>query len=156
MSTRSQINIVENGKLIQRIYHHRDGYPQYPGVGSELALTFANKLETFNSQQVIDKLVKDIGDYELTTADHIDIEYLYEIDTVNHTIRCFVMDFCYGMDNNKLKPSMEIDLYNTVISSLREILRDYEGRLTELRTMISTLETEVDAQRAKFNASWEN
>lgn len=100
MSTRSQIRIkqtfiCENKTVYVDLYHHHDGYPE--GVGKDLLKRFANasaechKLSNYcDIDYIVNELIKDAGDeYEFTAYNHLDVEYLYEIDCCTHTIRCW-------------------------------------------------------------------
>lgn len=119
MSTRGNI-IIKNKTEQVILYHHHDCYPE--GVGLDLLRKVYPKLKDtkyYNDvEDIANALIKDKEDdeYELTTCIHGDIEYLYEIDTDNKTIKCFEWNW------NKDERGDEIDLtkYWTVTRSDKE------------------------------------
>lgn len=128
MATRGQINIVENGCLRYRIYHHYDSYPEYPGVGYELMKTFAKNIDTYDTDTIKNILLNQLPYYELTDCNHADIEYLYIIDTCKHTIRCFATDLIYNMrsTDNNLKVIEEISLQDKYLHGIVQEQNDYK------------------------------
>lgn len=92
MSTRCNI-IVKSKSEEVILYHHHDGYPE--GVGVELLMKVYPKLHDnhyYNDvEDIVNMLIKDKDDdeFEYTSALHGDIEYVYEIDVDQKTIKCF-------------------------------------------------------------------
>ena len=72
MGTRCNIKI-KTGDTTLWIYRHWDGYPAETGVDLATKLVHVK-----NANEFIAKLLKD-GAYEVTTEQHGDIEYLYNI-----------------------------------------------------------------------------
>jgi len=106
MSTRCNI-ILKDDKHQVILYHHCDGYPE--GVGAYLYKGFHETLtgcKHIYLDDCVNSLLKDEKDssYEWTECIHGDIEYLYEIDTHNKTLKCWKYD---GWNGEKVK---EIDL----------------------------------------------
>lgn len=79
MSTRCNV-IVKDKYREFWLYHHHDGYPE--GVGADLVKRLKQGFERdADVAEVVNALVKDYKDeYEITTGEHGDIEYLYTID----------------------------------------------------------------------------
>ncbi len=77
MSTRCQIDIIDENESIVKIYHHFDGY--FSRVGAELRRLLQRKRLLSNSNDFIHALLKDKG-YEITENNHGDIEYYYKLD----------------------------------------------------------------------------
>ena len=100
MSTRCNI-IVKSKSEEVILYHHHDGYPE--GVGVELLMKVYPKLHDnhyYNDvEDIVNMLIKDKDDdeFEYTTALHGDIEYIYEIDVDQKTIKCF--EYNYSTEN---------------------------------------------------------
>lgn len=94
MSTRSNIVLKSKSETIY-LYHHHDGYPS--GVGVDLMNRFYDLMKSgrmFDIYNISNELTKDEDDeYELTNGLHGDIEYVYEIDVVENTIRCWEFDW---------------------------------------------------------------
>lgn len=95
MSTRCNIVIKDKNNTFY-VYHHCDGYPE--GVGSFLYRKVNDNLKKGRfcyAEDVVNYLLKDKEDnsYELTSCIHGDIEYLYEIDCQNQTLKCFAVDW---------------------------------------------------------------
>lgn len=96
MATRANIKIIEGDKVTW-LYHHWDGYPKY--LGAFLLWRLYNKLENTNHYidtcDIVNGLLKDKVDdgFEYTTDMHGDIEYLYEVNIDNRTLKCFEMEF---------------------------------------------------------------
>lgn len=94
MSTRSVVRI-QDGKSFINIYHHWDGYPE--GVGLDIVKKFNafkdNKIivKGWNADILANTLIKDTEDdgYEATAYIHSDIDFLYVVDLVEHTIKCY-------------------------------------------------------------------
>lgn len=110
MSTRCNI-ILKDDKHKVILYHHCDGYPE--GVGIYLYNGFHETLagcRHIDLEDCVNSLLKDEKDhsYEWTCCIHRDIEYLYEIDTHNKTLRCWKYD---GWNRKK---GTEIDLSKLV------------------------------------------
>ena len=106
MSTRCNIVVKDKNNTFY-VYHHCDGYPE--GVGSFLYRKVNDNLYKGRfcfAEDVVNYLLKDEEDnsYELTSGIHGDIEYLYEIDTHNKTLKCWKYD---GWNGKKIE---EIDL----------------------------------------------
>ena len=104
MSTRA--NIVLDSKNYNRIwlYHHWDGYPAY--LGKKLMSVLAKDGNVVNewyrdSIGLANKFLKDPKDdgFEITNAQHGDIEYLYKIDTSDRTIRVYKV---HGIDDMQM------------------------------------------------------
>lgn len=101
MGTRSEIIIKDYWTNKQtggvttkkvKLYHHYDGYPE--GVGKFLMREIYPKLISSNSMDIdviANKLLKSEEDntFELTVYNHVDIEYLYEIDIPKKEIKCW-------------------------------------------------------------------
>ena len=114
MSTRCNIAVRhkgwdDSGPTYTYIYHHCDGYPS--GVGSDLKAFLAKHWNKPGDWQwmdyatlMIDDILKGkVGgdlDYRFTQGIHGDIEYLYVIDTLDHTFKCYALH--YG-DANEYK-----------------------------------------------------
>lgn len=98
MSTRASI-IIKNEKTneVINLYHHCDGYPD--GVGCELAEFFSkyynNENWYWNVSEIANELVKSetLDGYEIATAPHQDIEFLYLIDCEAQSLKCYKRDF---------------------------------------------------------------
>lgn len=118
MSTRSLVKVIGEYSKVN-IYHHWDGYPE--GVGFFLMEKFYDKLiakadpeDPFSTNldfnDVVNALIKDKDDegYELTQYKHTDIEYLYEINTKEKTIRCW--EIGHNWEKGTLWKRKEIDL----------------------------------------------
>ena len=98
MSTRCIVEIKDSSiKKLKPIvlYHHHDGY--ISGVGYDLLDRFLDtetkKLDIDCIDTVANKLIKDTEDeYEVTTYNHVDIEYKYTIDCGQKTLRCDDVD----------------------------------------------------------------
>lgn len=102
MSTRCNI-ILKDDEHQVILYHHCDGYPE--GVGSFLYRKVNDNLKKGRfcfAEDIANYLLKDEEDnsYELTSGIHGDIEYLYEIDTHNKTLKCWKYD---GWNGKKVK-----------------------------------------------------
>lgn len=101
MSTRGNIKVISKDVTFW-LYHHHDAYPE--GVGMDLLKKFRNSFlrgDFVYAQDIVNRLIKDPKDdeYEITTGMHGDIEYLYEIDCDNKTIKCFEINFKVDGDN---------------------------------------------------------
>lgn len=85
MSTRCNIIIKDKYNEFW-LYHHHDGYPE--GVGADLTKRMNSAFEKdLDLSDVVNMLIKDIDDeYEITTGEHGDIEYLYKIDVDRKTL----------------------------------------------------------------------
>lgn len=89
MSTRCNI-IVKDRYDRFWLYHHHDGYPE--GVGEDLKKRMTKVFNEWSgnrlySEDIVNMLVKDGDDeYEITTSEHGDIEYLYTIDLEKRTL----------------------------------------------------------------------
>lgn len=101
MSTRANIKIIK-GDYTVWLYHHHDGYPTY--LGAFLLWRFLDKLENSMNYldlcKVVNSLIKDKVDdeFEYTTGMHGDIEYLYELNLDNRTLKCFEASFIEEKD----------------------------------------------------------
>lgn len=93
MSTRSEVHIYgRRDELPVKLFHYHDGYPA--GVGCFLMKEIYPKLMKSNKDTVEDVaqfLVDHEADdeFEYTDGIHPDIEFLYEINVLAKTIRCF-------------------------------------------------------------------
>jgi hypothetical protein len=95
MSTRCHIRIKEDEEQYL-LYHHHDGYPG--GVGVELKKFLAEIEGDWFANEIANELVKggikqkmcpDMG-YEITSCVHGDEQYVYVIDCVAQTLKCYV------------------------------------------------------------------
>lgn len=107
MSTRCNI-VVTDGHDTFYIYHHCDGYPE--GVGAFLHRKVNDNLKKGRfcfAEDVVNYLLKDKDDnsYEFTCCLHGDIEYLYEIDLTEQTLKCFK----YDMFKDEKKEEINLD-----------------------------------------------
>ena len=88
MSTRCQIKITYLKREVL-LYHHWDGSPE--GVGFDL-IQRQKQLKTWDGKVLTKELLenKSIDDgYEKTNLVHTDLDYWYEIDCNQKTIRCW-------------------------------------------------------------------
>ena len=102
MSTRCHIRIKEGEEQFQ-LYHHHDGYPE--GVGAELKKYLATKnhngswyADEIANELVKGKLVAD-DEYEITSCIHGDEEYVYVIDCVAQTLKCYAHKWDESFDD---------------------------------------------------------
>lgn len=96
MSTRCNI-IVKSKSEEVILYHHHDGYPEGVGVALLNKVTPLLKDNRYYNdvEDIVNALIKDKDDdeYEYTSALHGDIEYIYEIDVDQKTIKCFEYNY---------------------------------------------------------------
>jgi hypothetical protein len=132
MSTRCNIEIIEEGKSVW-LYHHHDGYPQ--GVGFDLMKRFNDsmKKETLYLDTVANKLVKDPqDDYEITTGEHGDIEYKYVIDCDNSRIICYSVKHTYNDDIDVCSTSYDfVNLQKLYEEYLEGVKKEAEEKASE-------------------------
>lgn len=88
MSTRSQVKVIANNKEIM-LYHHWDGYPT--GVGYCLLKLMEKYKDGEWAEEIINKMIKK-ADFEVTLANHSDIEYFYEMDFDKRSVSCKSVD----------------------------------------------------------------
>lgn len=90
MGTRCCVVIRDVGKEVV-LYHHLDGYPQEPGVGSFLKNLPELLSNEWDGNVIANALVKSKKDksYEITMYIHIDINYVYIIDCPRKTLTCY-------------------------------------------------------------------
>ena len=90
MSTRCQVRIVENGYPLN-LYHHCDGY--FSGVGCELQEILKKNKESNGlcsaSYIINDLITHEYSGYEVTFANHGDIEYFYLMDFDKKEFKAF-------------------------------------------------------------------
>ena len=104
MSTRCNIKILERFDSIPIwIYHHHDGYME--GVGADLNNRLANRRNWY-AADIANQLVKDTKDeYEITTSQHGDIEYLYVIYCENKIMEVWTERY---IENSYCEDGVEI------------------------------------------------
>jgi len=106
MSTRSNIIIKDNSCKVY-LYRHSDGYPEGAGVDLKKFLEKHEYDKWSGSQLATDLIrfheptdygfkVEDYYPYELTNGIHGDIEYLYVINLIDNTLKCYDVT---GFDN---------------------------------------------------------
>lgn len=113
MSTRCQIKVIANGKELM-LYHHCDGYPE--GVGMCLLKLMERYKDGKQYRSDADDLLNLMitkGDFEITFANHGDIEFLYEMNFDKKTVTCHSVDNWDGdmkyLSEYKLEYSFEKD-----------------------------------------------
>lgn len=90
MSTRSQIEVISNGKSVM-LYHHCDGYPE--GVGyCLLKLMEEYKNSKYKDEDGIVRRMIRNGMFEVTFWNHNDIEYFYQMDFDKEQVNCMMVN----------------------------------------------------------------
>ena len=90
MSTRCQIDVIDECGNETKIYHHCDGY--FSGVGKELKLLLAMQWFSLHSRHFMRELLKN-KEYEITENNHGDIEYYYKLDFEQKKFLGWQVDF---------------------------------------------------------------
>ena len=115
MSTRCCVKVIkefDNGTKEVMLYHHHDGYPEGVGYDLKNRAEYWAKTHPGNSwdiDDIVNTLIKDTEDeYEYTSYNHIDIEYLYTIDCNKMTIKCNKCHWIFEEGINKVGEEVEI------------------------------------------------
>ena len=106
MGTRCNIKI-ETGDTTLWVYRHWDGYPAATGV--DLARKLVN---VKSAQEFINKLLNDDA-YEVTTGQHGDIEYLYNISFTEYHTEVFKMEIRFEtLERSGFSSDQDEDTFN--------------------------------------------